>query len=66
MLASTKAYIAQHLPPTSAKARAILSEPVVVRIRNFDVAMEMAAAFDKFQVYIKRREKNLPTNDGWY
>ena len=60
LLANTRAYIAQHLPVTSARAEAILAEPMAVRARNFDVAMEMVGSFEKFQSFVQQLEKKPP------
>ncbi len=58
LLANTRAYIAQHLPIVSTRAEAILAEPMAVRARNFDVAMEMAGSFDKFQAFLQQLKEN--------
>ena len=60
VLANTRAYIAQHLPVSSAKAERILMEPLAVRARNFDVAMEMAGSFEKFQSFTEQLQDNPP------
>lgn len=54
LLASLVSYMVQQQPAASLRAQSLLSEPIVLRIRNFDVAMEMDSAFDKFQAYSQR------------
>jgi hypothetical protein len=63
VLASTQAYLAQNLPAESAQAEAILAQPIVARVRNFDVAMEMQGSFEKFQAYQRELGKTPPSEE---
>lgn len=53
-----EAYLLSHLPNAGKTITAQLENPLAERVRNFDVALEMSGAFEKYQSFIDKQLQN--------
>jgi len=61
--AAVKAFVNQRSSKINIELEEILQKPLMVRARNFDVALEMTGAFGKFNAFNKNRLKKPPNDE---
>jgi hypothetical protein len=63
LTASVASFVIQHFPDSHGALAQTLQNPLFVRARNFDVAMEMEGAFQKYKSFDNKQILNSPSEN---